>query len=186
MSDVTPVSGAAGRYASALFELADETGALDAVEGHLDALDGALKASDDLRRLVASPIYSREQQAAAMAALCKAMKIGAPTANLIGLMAQKRRLRALPAVIAGYRRLLADKRGVVRASVVSAAPLNKTQTRELEKVLKQAAGATVSIDVTVDEALIGGLVVKLGSKMIDTSIRSRLSRLQTAMKEVGV
>jgi F-type H+-transporting ATPase subunit delta len=186
VSDVAPVSGAAGRYAAALFELSEETGALDAVEGHVDALSAALEESADLRTLVSSPIYSRDEQAKAMAALCQAMNIGAPTAGLIGLMAQKRRLYALGDVIAAFRALLAKKRGVVSAEVTAAAPLSDDQRAELERVLREATGAKVALNISVDEALIGGLVVRVGSKMIDTSIRSRLSRLQTAMKEVGV
>ncbi len=186
MSDNTPVTDVAGRYAAALFELADEAGSLDAAEGHLDALSAALAESADLRALVSSPIYSREEQGAAMAAVCRAMEIGAPTANLIGLMAAKRRLSSLPHVIRAFRAQLAKRRGVVSAQVRAAAPLSDAQREELERVLRAAAGADIALDITVDETLIGGLVVKLGSKMIDTSIRSRLSRLQTAMREVGV
>jgi len=186
VSDTTPISGIAGRYAAALFELADESGALDAVDAHLGQISAALADSADLRALIASPVYTREQQGAAMAAILSAMGVGAPTANLVGLMAQKRRLFALPDVIRAFRALLDRKRGIVAAEVRSAAPLSKAQRADLEAVLNKATGAKIALDVVVDEGLIGGLVVKVGSKMIDTSIRSRLSRIETVMKEAGI
>jgi F-type H+-transporting ATPase subunit delta len=186
VSDTTPISGIAGRYATALFELADESGALDTVEAHLKQLSAALRDSADLRAVIGSPIYTREQQGAAMAAVLGAMGVGAPTANLVGLMAQKRRLFALPDVIRAFHQLLAKKRGIVAAEVRSATPLSKAQRADLEAVLNKATGAKIALDVVVDEGLIGGLVVKVGSKMIDTSIRSRLSRIETVMKEAGI
>jgi F-type H+-transporting ATPase subunit delta len=170
----------------ALFELADEAGQLDAVEGHLDALKAALGESADLRSLVKSPLYGREEQGRAMAAICDAMEIGAPTSNLIGLMAAKRRLFALPEVIEDFARLLADKRGIVAAEVRSAKPLTKAQREKLEKTLRDVAGAEVKLEEIVDKALIGGLVVRVGSRMIDTSIRAQLDSMQTAMKEAGI
>ena len=145
----------------------------------------ALGVSDDLANLIKSPIVSREDQAAAMAKVCDAMKIGAPVSSAIGLMAANRRLFALPQVIAGFNQLLADKRGVQQAEVRSAKPLTKAQQAALEKTIKESVGADIALDVTVDESLIGGLVVRVGSKMIDTSIRSKLASLQTAMKEAG-
>lgn len=186
MSDNTPVSGVSGRYATALFELADESGALDTVDSHLGTLAQALADSADFRALIASPVYSREEQGRAMGALCKAMGIGTPTSNLLALMAQKRRLFALPDVIRGFRALLAQKRGVLTAEVRSAKALSAKQRKALEATLKNSTGKDILLDVTVDETLIGGLVVKVGSKMIDTSIRSRLDRLQTAMKETAL
>ena len=186
MSDSSPVSGVSGRYATALFELADEAGRLDAVEGHLDALKAGLVESADLRRLVKSPLYGREEQARAMAAVCDAMGVGAPTKNMIGLMAAKRRLFALPEVIEDFARLLADKRGVLTAEVRSAKALTKAQREKLEKTLKERTGSEIKLDEIVDKALIGGLVVRVGSRMIDTSIRAKLDALQTAMKEAGV
>ncbi|QIE57138.1 F0F1 ATP synthase subunit delta [Pikeienuella piscinae] len=178
-------AGIAGRYAAAIFELAEESDKLESVEGHLGALKAAIGESDDFAALIASPIVSREDQGAAMAAICKAMEIGAPVSSLVGLMAAKRRLFALPQVIEAFSALLAKKRGVVAAEVTAATPLTAAQQEELEAVIKKFAGADIALDVTVDEALIGGLVVKVGSKMIDTSIRSRLASLETAMKEVG-
>lgn len=184
MSDGSGVDdGVAGRYATALFELADESGALDPVGDALSQLKEALAVSDDLSALIRSPIVSREAQEAAMAAVCDKMGIGAPVASLVGLMAQKRRLSALPGVIDGYARLLADKRGIVPAEVVAAAPLSDAQRSALEATIKKSVGADIALDVTVDEGLIGGLVVKVGSKMVDTSIRSKLAAMQIAMKE---
>lgn len=178
-------AGIAGRYAAAIFELAEESDALDAVNGHLAALKAAISESDDLAALIRSPITSREEQGAAMEAVCKAMEIGAPVSSLIGVMAAKRRLFALPQVIDAYNAMLAEKRGIVSAEVTSAFKLSADQRKELEGVIKKFAGADIALDVTVDESLIGGLVVKVGSKMIDTSIRSKLASLETAMKEVG-
>ena len=186
MPDNSPVSAVSGRYAKALFELADEGNALDTVAGHLGLLSQALADSADFRALIASPVYTREEQGRATAALCKAMGIEAPTANLVALMAQNRRLFALPDVIRGYRAMLAQRRGVLSAEVRSAKALSAEQRRALESTLKNSTGKDIVLDVTVDETLIGGLVVKVGSKMIDTSIRSRLDRLQTAMKETAL
>ena len=185
MSDSTDAAGVAGRYATALFEIADESDSLDAVEGDLAQMKDALGVSDDLANLIKSPIVSREDQAAAMAKVCGAMGIGAPVSSAIGLMAANRRLFALPQVIAGYNELLAKKRGVQQAEVRSAKPLSDAQKAALEKTIKESVGADIALDVTVDESLIGGLVVRVGSKMIDTSIRSKLASLQTAMKEAG-
>jgi F-type H+-transporting ATPase subunit delta len=185
VSDSTPVSGVSGRYATALFELADETGALDGTARHVDALAAALADSADLRALIASPLYAREEQAAAMAAVCDRMGIGAPVKNFVALLAANRRLFALPEVIRDFRALLDRKRGVIAAEVRSATPLSAAQRADLERTLKTATGRDVALDLGVDESLIGGLVVKVGSKMIDTSIRSKLAQLQTAMKEAG-
>lgn len=184
MSDKSvSAAGVAGRYASALFELADDASALDQVAGWLAQLEAALGVSGDLVALIRSPIISRDEQAAAMAAVCKKMGIGAPVSSMIGLMAAKRRLFTLPDVITVFNQLLADKRGIVSAEIVAAAPLTDAQRADLEATIKKSVGAEIALDVTVDESLIGGLVVKVGSKMIDTSVRSKLAALQTAMKE---
>ena len=185
MSDSTSSSGVAGRYAVALFEIAEESGSIEGVEQALGSLKAALAESADLRSVIKSPIISREEQAAAMAKLCEALGIGAPVSAAVGLMAQNRRLFTLPQVIAGFDALLAKKRGVQQAEVVSAKPLTDAQRAALEDTIKSSVGADVALDVTVDESLIGGLVVRVGSKMIDTSIRSKLASLQTLMKEAG-
>ena len=178
-------TGIAGRYATALFDLARETGELDAVERDLVALKAALAESADLRAVVESPLYTRDDQGAALAAIGKAMGLSAMTNNVIGVMAAKRRLFALDALCAAFARKMSAMRGEVTAEVTSAQPLSEFQRRALADTLKGVVGREVTLNATVDESLIGGLVVMVGSKMIDTSIRSRLAGLQNAMKEVG-
>jgi len=178
-------STVAGRYANALFELAREADALDAVEADVEALAAALGESEDLSTLITSPLYSREDQGKALKAVTGAMGLGTLTANVAGLMAEKRRLFALPDVLDVFRQLLAEHRGEVTAEVTSAKPLSETQAEALKDRLAKATGRTIKLSTSVDEALIGGLVVKVGSRMIDSSIRARLSALETAMKEVG-
>ena len=186
MSEPASIStGIAQRYASAVFDLAKEGKGLKALEADLDALSGALDGSDDLRALIVSPLYSREEQAGAIAALSKKMKLSATLGNTLGLLAAKRRLFVLPQLLAALRDMLAEEKGEVTADVTSAKALTKTQSDKLAKSLKAQLGKTVIINATVDETLIGGLIVKVGSKMIDTSIRSKLSALQNTMKEVG-
>jgi len=177
--------GIAGRYATALFEIAKEDKAIATVEKDLDALDAALSDSADLQSLIASPIYSREEQAGAMAALGKKMKLSKSVTNTIGLMASKRRLFALPAFVASVKSLIAAERDEIMAEVTSAKALTKTQSDKLAATLKKRFGKDIKINATVDESIIGGLIVKVGSKMIDSSIASRLANLQKAMKEVG-
>lgn len=179
------VAGAAGRYATALFELADEAGSLDKAEADLGTLGTAIGESKDLSDLISSPLYTREQQATAMRAICDKAEIGPLVANLIGLMAEKRRLFALPQVIRRFGELMADHRGEVTADVASARPMTDAQQAALAKKLKASVGRDVKLNIAVDESLIGGLVVKVGSRMIDTSIRARLTALRTVMKEVG-
>ena len=178
-------SGAAGRYATALFEIAKEAGKLEAVEADLDAVDQALSDSDDLRALISSPIYTRDEQGAAMTEISNKMGIGAEVANTMGLMAAKRRLFALPQMIRSVKALAANDRGEVSAEVTSAKALSEAQMTELSQVLKTSVGKDIKINATVDESLIGGLVVKVGSRMVDTSVRAKLAKLQNAMKEVG-
>ena len=180
----TFTAGAARRYARALFDLCLESDALDAVDGDLRALSAALDESADLRDLIRSPIYTRAEQRDAIAAVAAAMNLSDLTRNVVGLMASKRRLFALPHLIAMFRTMLADHRGEMTADVTAARPLSDTQAATLADRINASTGRTVKLNVTVDEAIIGGLVVKVGSKMIDTSIRSRLTSLHTSMKEV--
>lgn len=151
----------------------------------MNALSAALGESPELRDLISSPVYSRADQGAVMGAVAAKMKIGALTANTLSLMASKRRLFTLPAMIKSVQGLIARERGEVTAEVSSAKALSKAQQDDLAKTLKKAVGQNIKIETTVDESLIGGLVVKVGSRMIDTSIRSKLNNLQNAMKEVG-
>lgn len=186
MSDTSIlVSDAAGRYATALFGLALEEDALEQTERDLEALGEALKESRDLRTLIESPIYDREEQMAGMAAVGEKMGLSPLVGNLIGLMAQRRRIYLLPRVIDIFRLLMAEHRGEVTAEVTAAKALTDEQAGKLAETLKGASGREVKLNVTVDEALIGGLVVRVGSRMIDTSIRSRLAQLENAMREVG-
>lgn len=178
-------SGIAARYASALFELAREANALAALEADVDMLAAALDASVDLRAMIASPIYGREEQAAAMTAVGRKLGLSELTLNTLGLMASKRRLFVLPQLVAALRARIAAEKGEVTAEVVSAKALSPAQADALSKTLKERFGKTVKLQTSVDEGLIGGLIVKVGSKMIDTSIRSQLASLQNAMKEVG-
>ncbi|TCP63065.1 ATP synthase F1 subcomplex delta subunit [Rhodovulum bhavnagarense] len=178
-------SGIAQRYATALFEIAKEAKALAALENDVALLDAALAESEDFRVLISSPVYSREAQGKAITSLAPRIGLGATTANTLGLMATKRRLFVLPQLVAALRMLIAEEKGEITAEVVSASPLSEAQKQKLAAALKVSAGKDVKINAAVDESLIGGLIVKLGSKMIDTSIRARLNALQNTMKEVG-
>lgn len=177
--------GIAARYAQALFELAKETNALDVLERDADALQDALIMSDDLTALITSPVVEREDQARAMAAVAAKMGLSALMSNTIALMAQKRRLFVLPHLMADLLRRIAEDKGVVTAEVTAATPLSDAQVTALTASLKVRAGKDVKLKTTIDASLIGGLVVKLGSSMIDTSIKAKLAALQNSMKEVG-
>ncbi len=186
MSEPASIStGIAARYATALFELAQEQGALDALEADVAALEAAMAESADLRDLIASPIYGRDETQAAIGGVADAMGLNAITGNTLRLMARKRRLFVVPALLRALRERIAEHKGEVTADVVSAKALTKGQSDKLRKALSASVGRDVRINATVDEALIGGLVVKVGSRMIDTSIRAKLDTLQNKMKEVG-
>lgn len=178
-------SGPAGRYANALFELAQDGGALDAAERDMQALGEALEASEDLRSLCTSPLYDRAEQVRAMDAVTGKMGLTDLVRKTVGLLAAKRRLFMLGDVIGVFSRLMAEHRGEVTADVTAARKMSDAQRDALAKTLKEAIGREVKLSVTVDEGIIGGLVVRVGSKMVDSSIRSRLAALQNAMKEVG-
>ncbi|WP_375174596.1 F0F1 ATP synthase subunit delta [Pseudooceanicola sp.] len=178
-------SGIAQRYATAIFEIARDSNDLASLETGVADLGTALEDSEDLRDVIASPVYSRDAQGKAVAAL--ADKMGLPTVlkNTLGLMAEKRRLFVLPQLVSQLQALIADHKGEVTAEVVSAKALTKTQETKLSKVLSAQVGKDVKLNSSVDESLIGGLVVKVGSKMIDTSVKAKLASLQNVMKEVG-
>ncbi len=186
MSEPASIStGIAQRYASAVYEIAKDSNSVAAIESDLDAISGALNDSADFGALINSPIYTRDQQGAAITAIAKKMGLSDTTTNTLALMASKRRLFVLPALVKTLRDLIAEEKGEVTAEVVSAKALTKTQSEKLAKSLKATTGKDVTLQATVDESLIGGLIVKVGSQMIDTSIRSKLNSLQNAMKEVG-
>ena len=186
MSETASTStGVAARYATALFGLAKDAKKLPALEKDMGALKDALSASEALVDLISSPVYPRAEQAGAIGAIAKKMKLSPIVSNTLGLMATKRRLFVLPALISALETMIADEKGEVTADVTAAKALTKAQSDKLAKTLSSTVGKTVKVNVTVDEELIGGLIVKVGSKMIDSSIRSKLSNLQNAMKEVG-
>ena len=178
-------AGIAERYATAIFEIAQDNKNLDGLESSINDLAAALNESADLRTLIHSPLISRTEQGAAITAVAKQMKLAPVMGNSLALMAEKRRLFVVPQLLIALRNLLAEARDEVTADVISAKALTKAQSEKLAATLTKRVGKTVTINATVDESLIGGLIVKVGSKMIDTSIRSRLNSLQNAMKEVG-
>ena len=185
MSEPASISmGIADRYATAVFEIAKEGKKVKALETDLASLTDAL-AVDDFSNLISSPMISREEQAGAIVALAKKMKLSPTVSNTLNLMATKRRLFVLPQLVTRLREIIAQDKGEVTAEVVTAKALTKTQADKLAKTLKASVGKTVTLNSTVDESLIGGLVVKVGSKMIDTSVKSKLDALQNSMKEVG-
>ena len=178
-------TGLAGRYATALFDLASAEKLLDQVASDLESLARMIEASDDLTRLIRSPAISRGDQGRAMAAVLEKAGMCELTRNFVGTVAQNRRLFALKAMIAAYQGLLALKRGESTAEVVTAAPLNDTQMEDISKSLKKAIGSVVAIDAKVDESVLGGLIVKIGSRMVDASLRTKLQQLRFAMKGIG-
>jgi F-type H+-transporting ATPase subunit delta len=186
VADATSLSsGVADRYANALFELANEAGSLDSVDGDLKNFNALLAESADLKRLVTSPVFSAEEQTRAVAAVLDKAGVGGLSANLIKVAAQNRRLFVVPDMITAFGRLLARHRGEVSAEVTSAEPLSATHVAELKAALKASLGKDVALEAKVDPSLIGGLIVKVGSRMIDGSLRTKLNSLKLAMKEVG-
>jgi len=183
--DNASLSGLGGRYALALLDLADEKKQLDQVAEDLRGLKALLDESDDLRRLVRSPIFTRQQQAAAIGAVADRLGVCDLTRRFISVVAQNRRLFALDSMIDAYLAELARRRGEVQAQVTAARALSDAQLQKLDETLRGIVGGKVDIEVTVDPGLIGGLVVKVGSRMIDNSLRTKLQRLQLAMKGVG-
>ena len=186
MSETAGISTSiASRYATAVFDLAKEGKAIKALETDVAALETAITDSDDLRTLLSSPLYSREQQSVAIGAIAKKMKLSATTSNVLALLSSKRRLFVLPQLLTVLQDMLAEERGEVTAEVTAAKKLTKAQAEKLAATLSAQVGKSVTIKETVDASIIGGLIVKVGSKMIDTSIASKLNALQNTMKEVG-
>jgi F-type H+-transporting ATPase subunit delta len=181
----SPVSGVAGRYAAALFDLALDEDELDTVEADLNLLSALIDGSADLRRLVHSPVFSADEQQRAIGAVADRAGVGGTVGNVVRLMAKNRRLFALPGVIRGFMARLAAHRGEVSAEVVSARPLTEEQAAALEAALKESLGKEVAVEARVDPAILGGLIVRVGSRMIDGSIRSRLNSMKTQLKGIG-
>ena len=172
----------AGRYASALFDLARDQRQIESVGNSLDALSQALLDSKDFAELVSSPLVSRDEAGKAFAALAPQLGLDPITANFLGVLARNGRKNELRSIIRAFRRLAAEHRGEVTADVTTSRPLSDDQIAALKQQLRTRAGRDVTIDATVDPTILGGIVVKLGSQQIDASIRTKLNRLATAMK----
>jgi F-type H+-transporting ATPase subunit delta len=180
------ISGVAGRYAIALFELADSAKSLDSVAQDLDTVRKMLAESADLRRLIASPVIGRDLQSKAILAVLDAAGIKGLTRSFVGTVTANRRARDLPGMITAFLAELARRRGETTATVTSAVPLTPAQLEQLTETLRKMMGdAKVSIDARVEPDILGGLLVKVGSRLFDSSIRSKLQRLQLAMKGVA-
>jgi len=179
------VSGMAGRYATALFELALENNAIDAVSGDLERFDRLVIESADLARLVRSPVFGADQQERALAAVLDKIGIGGLAAKFLKLVALNRRLFAVRDMIRVHRALVARHKGELTAQITVAEALNDAHRTAIKDALTSVTGKDVGLDVKVDPAIIGGLVVKLGSRMVDSSLRTKLNSIKHAMKEVG-
>lgn len=180
----TIVAGMAGRYATALFELADAAGSIDAVKADLDTMTRLIAESADFARVVKSPVFTSDEQVKAVTAILASLGISGLSANFVKLVAQNRRLFALPGMISAYGALVAARRGEVSAQVTAAEPLSDTHYAALKEALAAKTGKDVSLDVTVDPSILGGLIVKLGSRMVDASLKTKLNSIRHAMKEV--
>ena len=184
-SKSTGSASVADRYAFALFELAEADKAVDQVAEELSGLDEMIHESNDLRRLIRSPIISRNDQRAAMDALLDKAGVSDLTRRFVGLVARNRRLFALPQMIVAFNDILAGRRGETTAEVVSAKALSKSQLTALSEALAKAMGSKVALATRVDSDLLGGLIVKVGSRMVDSSLRTKLHRLRLSMKGIG-
>jgi F-type H+-transporting ATPase subunit delta len=182
----TTVSGMTGRYARALFELALESKSVDAVRADLDNFSALISESPDLRRLVRSPVFGAEEQGKALAAVLAKAGIGGLSANFLKLITANRRLFSVGAMIRDFRKLVAKWKGEVTADVTVAEKLSDARLDELKSALKSITGEkSIDLNVKVDPAIIGGLTVKLGSQMVDSSLRTKLNAIKHAMKEAG-
>jgi F-type H+-transporting ATPase subunit delta len=179
------VSGVSGRYATALFELARDEQSIDAVLADLDQFDRLLAESDDLKRLVRSPVFSADTQMKALSAVLEKVEISGVSANFLKVLTANRRLFAVTDVIRAFRALVAKFKGEATADVTVAEALSDANLDALKAALKSVTGKDVTLNVKVDPTIIGGLVVKLGSRMVDSSLRTKLNSIKNAMKEAG-
>jgi F-type H+-transporting ATPase subunit delta len=177
--------GVAGRYANALYELADSGKVLDAVADDLRSLRSMLDECDDFARLVSSPVLTRDQQATAVTALAEQAGFDALTIKFVGLLAQNRRLGALRSMVAAFLSQLAAHRGEVTAEVTSAQDMKPEHLDAVAKALSVSLGSKVALETQVDPALLGGMIVRVGSKMIDSSLATKLQKLRLSMKGIG-
>jgi len=180
-----PESTVAERYAGALFDLARESNSLESIEHALDKFLGLLRDSDDLRRFVLSPMFSTADQEQGLSAILKSIGITGLARDFLLVLAKNRRLFAVENVIKAYKSLCAKARGEVEAEVISAVPLTDAQTQDLTDTLRQKLGKTPRLIAMVDPKLLGGLIVRVGSQMIDTSLRTKLKNLENVMKEAS-
>ena len=186
MAGADPItSGMAGRYATALFELALEQKAIDAVKSDLERFDALIAASPDLYRLVRSPVFTADEQVKALRAVLGETGIGGLAANFLLLVARNRRLFAVRQMVKAYKALVARHKGEVTAQVTAAEGLSDAHLAALKDALKAVTKQEVQVDLNVDPAVIGGLIVKLGSRMVDSSLRTKLNAIRHAMKEVS-
>jgi len=181
----TIVSGVAGRYAQALFELARESNAIDSVGAALQSFDSLIDESPDLARLVRSPVFTADEQAKAVGAVLDKAGLGGIAGNFLRLVAKQRRLFAVRGMVENFKRLADAHRGVARAEVTVAERPSAALESEIKKALSDVAGKDVAVDLKIDPAIIGGIVVKMGSRMVDSSLRAKLNGIKLAMKEVG-
>ena len=184
-SETTGVYGLAARYAAALFDLADERRMLDEIASDLRQLQAMLQGSGDFLRLIRSPVLSRDQQGKAVGVLAERAGLSPLVRDFLAVVARNRRLFAVPAIIEAFLAKLAARRGEVNAQVTAAQALNEAQLGALNEQLRRSIGSRVSVDVRIDPGLIGGMIVKVGSRMVDGSIKSKLQRLQLAMKNIA-
>lgn len=176
------VSGVPGRYASALFDLATEEKATEEVGRQLASLGSAIDQSEDLKRLVRSPVYSSEHQVAALEGIAAQLGLAGITLNFLKLAAKNRRLSALPGMIKAYATILSTSKGEIAGEVTSAEPLSGAQITDLKAALKSSLGRDVALSTRVDSSILGGLIVKVGSRMMDNSLKTKLQTLKIAMK----
>ena len=176
------VSGVPGRYASALFELATEEKATEEVSRQLHSFQTAIEHSEDLNRLVRSPVFSSEDQVSALGAVAGQLGLTGTTLNFLKLAAKNRRLSVVPDMIKAYATLLAASKGEIAGEVTSAEPLTAEQLSDLKAALKSSLGRDVLLSTRVDSSLLGGLIVKVGSRMMDNSLKTKLQTLKIAMK----
>ncbi len=179
------ISGVAQRYAGSLYELAEQSRAVSKVETDLGRFETLIEVSADLKRLIASPVFSADDQLRAISAVADKAGITGLTGNFLRVVARNRRLFAVPGMIKAFRQIAAEARGEVSAEVTSAHVLTAAQEKELAATLKSVAGKDVAINVTVDPSLLGGMIVRIGSRQIDTSLKTKLNSLKLALKEVG-
>lgn len=185
MAQEASTEGVAGRYAGALFDLAKEQGQIPQVEADLTKFQGLMAESAELSRMIRSPVFAADDQARAIGAVLAKVGIGGTSANFISLLARNRRLFAVGDIIKAFKALAARGRGEAHAEVASALPLTEAQLAELSAALKASLGKDVKLETSVDPSLLGGLVVKIGSRMVDSSLKTKLAGLKSAMKATG-